>query len=419
GRPRAAADILSRFAANDSADGCDMARLARCLADCGEWDAARGVIGTAGASADEDAAAEIAAAALHVALLSPATKTLPATVAAEAPLVEPDPSPLPERPRIGVLATALGGPGDIESVATLAQGLRETGASLVVFGAGPLTAPHNRLLQGRVGRHIDAAEFDAFTLAHTVMTEGVDLLLDAGGIAAPLHLATLAHHPAPRTAGWLNLPLDTGVAGLDRVLGAAPPASGIIGRLDASPRLLPADDVPLIGADIGAGAMHDDLLQALAAILRTVPDARLLLRDHELSHPDMVGTLIERFGALSIADRIEIVDTDHVTFIAGLDLLLHPFVAESGNDVVDATAHGTPAIALRGTSPWRRQGANALQALGLGSRVAATCDDYAAIGAGLLADRARARAETAAVTATAPAFAPAAFATGLLELFRA
>ncbi|MCF4166595.1 tetratricopeptide repeat protein [Zavarzinia compransoris] len=419
GRPRQAGDILARFAANGAADGCDMARLARCLADCGESDAARGVIGEAATYRDEDAEAEIAAAALYLTALAPELKGFtPPHVATRDALVGTASAPLPDRPRVGILATALADEADLETVAVLAQGLRELGGETVLFGAGALGAGHNRAFQGRIGRHIDAAEFDPLTLAHTIAGEDLDLLLDAGGVAAPLHLAALAHHPAPRVAGWLNLPFSAGLAGIDRALGAAPPASGILARFDAAPRLAPFDDVPLIGADVQAGQLHNDLLATFAAMLRAVPDARLLLRDRELSHPDMVGSLIERFTALGIADRIEVVDADAPTFAAGLDLMVAPFAAISGQDVITAAGFATPGVALRGRTPWNRQGADALAALGLGDRVGEAPADLAAIAARLLADRAAARAATAAAIERAPAFKPAAFAAGLLDALR-
>lgn len=419
GRPRQAGDILARFAANDAADGCDMARLARCLVECGEAAAARGVIGEAATYHDEDAEAEIAAAALCLTALAPELKGFtPPHIMTRDALVGSATVALPERPRVGILATALGDENDLETVAALAQGLRELGCESVLFGAGNLGAAHNRAFQGRVGRHIDAAEFDPVTLAHTVAGESLDLLLDAGGVAAPLHLATLAHHPAPRVAGWLNLPFTAGMAGIDRALGAVPPPTGILARLDAAPRLQPFDDVPLIGADLCAGQLHDDLLACFAAMLGAVPGARLLLRDRELSHADMVGSLIERFTALGIAERTEVVDADAATFAAGLDLLVAPFAALSGQDVVTATGFATPSVALRGPTPWNHQGADALFALGLGDRVGATPAEVTAIAAGLLADRAAARAATAAVRETAPAFKPAAFAAGILGAFR-
>lgn len=420
GQPRRAADILSRFAANGTADAWDLARLARCLATVGDFDTARGILAEASDDDDPEAAAELFAAGLFTAALHPLSPAcpLPRSLTGQ-PLVAATDAPLPTQPRIGILATALGPERDLECLAQLAAGLRERGATVVVFGAGTLSSAHNRPLQGKVQTMIDAAGFDGATLAFTIRSEAIDLLIDAGGVYAPLHLAALAHHPAPRVAGWLNLPFAADALGLDRSLGAEPPASGLIARLGLAPQLAVSHPQPLIGADVWAGQLHEDFLAAVAAILRAAPEARLLLRDRNLSHPDTVATLVERCTAHGFVDRIEIVEGDDLSFAAGLDLLLAPFAALSGHDVVSATAVATPAVALAGDRPWRRQGADALAALGLGERIAVDTADYIAKALTLLADPAAARQVTAARAATAPAFAAGAFAAGLIGAFSA
>lgn len=412
GRPRQAAEILSRFAANGTADAFDLARLGLALATIGD-SAADGITAEAIAVGKVEPAAgpDVLCAAATIATLTggdPArslnrhASLLPAA----RPLVAA--ASLPERPRIGVLATALGDEADIETIAALAQGLRETGfGDLVVFGAGTLDRPHNRPLQGRVQRLIDAAAFDGETLAYTIAGEGIDLLLDAGGLAAPMHALALAHHPASRTLAWLNAPCA--LPWTDAVA----PAGAALARLETTARPERGTGPTLIGTDIVPGQLHDDFLDALAALLGRLPDARLLFRDREFSHPDTVAALIERCQPRGIADRIEIVDGGPLAFAAGLDLYVAPFVALNGQDVVTATAVATPCVALRGEVRHRNHAAAVLDALGLGDHAAADAASLVALGAALAADR-NAPGRIAEAATAAPAFTPAAFVSALM-----
>jgi tetratricopeptide (TPR) repeat protein len=438
GHPRRAADILARFAANATADSWDLSRLGLALACAGEAQAARGICAEAAADLAPGAEADLVATRLVATLFDPATPREDAPLAAlvaqiQGPLCGAAPivghvTTAPRR--IGVLAAALTHPRDLETIAVLGQGLRDSGAAeLVVFGNGALAAPRNRLLQSRVSRHIDAADFDGDTLAYTIASENLDILLDAGGIGAALHLSTLAQHPAGCTAAWLNGAFTGFAPGLDLMIGGgtldlgtgtlpvAACAAGLVGRLERNPCLITGNAVPLLGADILPGQLHDELLQAWAAILARVPQARLLLRDREMSHPDNVASLIARASALGIADRIEIVDGVDHAFTAGLDLLLTPFVAADGHDVVTAAAVATPAVALAGPVRHRRFAAAALATLGLGAQVAQTVDGYVEIAVGLIGDP-QARQRTADAAAAAPAFAPQRFAQALLDALR-
>lgn len=412
GRHRQAAEILSRFAANGAADAFDLSRLGQALAAIGDG-AAPGIIAEALVLAGNDpaAGADVLCAAATVAILTgddPIRRLdrQAALMPAAAPLVAP--APLPVRPRIGVLATALGDEADIETIAALAQGLRDGNlGDLVVFGAGTLDLPHNRLLQGRVTRLVDAAAFNGETLAHTVAGEGIDLLLDAGGLAAPLHATALAHHPAGIVLSWLNAPCA--LPWTDGGLGAG----ARLARLETTSRPERAEGPPLIGTDILPGQLHDDFLDALAALLERLPEARLLLRNRDFSHQDNVATLIERCQPRGIADRIEIVDGTPLSFAAGLDLYVAPFRALSGQDVITAASVATPCVALRGSAPHLNLGAATLDALGLGEYAAADAGEFVAIAATLATDTDASR-RFAAAAAVAPAFNPSAFASALL-----
>lgn len=408
GQSRKAAEILSRFAANGTADTYDLSRLAQALAFSGET-ATGGILaeaaditgddpgagaevvcaaGLAAALAGEDAAAAIA---VRVTKLLPPR---PALVAA---------APLPERPRIGILATALSDPADIETIAALAHGLRATKlAETVVFGAGSLDQPHNRLLQSRVGRHVDAASFDGETLAHTVMGEAIDLLIDAGGLFAPVHALAMSLHPARRVLSWLGT--TTALPWSDGLL----PPSCQLGRIETVARPQRPAGPPLIGCDLLPGLLHDDMLDLLAGLMAAVPDARLLLRDRDFSHPDNVSHLIARCQPRGFAERIELVAGDAISFIASLDLYVPPTHALTTQDVVSALSIGTPCVALTGAA------AGALLTLGLNDLVAADAPAFVALGAHLATDEAAGPA-LARRAASLPAFDPATFATVFMK----
>lgn len=427
-QPRRAAELLDRFAVAH-ADARDLSCLSHCLAQCGLSERAATLADEAGRRAPHDleiATAAIAAASFDPAATAPRLRDLArvrydgvpplAAVAARAPL-----------PAGGLrLGLLLGRPWDGEALAaigTLAQGCRSLDdVTVVAFGEGPLDQACYASLHGRIDHWIDISRFDPTTLAVVIRGEGIDVMLDTGGLAASLSCATLSHHPAPLVIAWLGQPVAVPPPGTDLILSApgldpdipnaalalcpaglvAPVAGPATGRR-------PDDGAILLGADLRLGQIHDDLLDCWAVILAAIPNGRLVLRDRELSHPDNVAELIGRAGSRGIAERVELMTGSRAAFAAGIDLMLAPFVAADGFDALAALAAGRPAVACAGDGRHRRFAASALICAGLDSWVASSPADYAATAIRLAGDldAAGVRARAAATAIPADHFARA------------
>lgn len=434
GQPRRAGELLSRFTAQ-AADARDLSRLSLCLAQSGAAAQAAALADEAGRRAPADG--RIAAAALVAASYDPAAtgdrlrdlgRARYASLLPAVPLTAR--APLPEGGlRLGLL---LGNPLDgdlLASVAAFAEGCRSLdGVVLIAFGDGPLDQACHAPLQGRIDQWIDVGRFDPMTLGVVVRGEAVDVLLDAGGLTAPLSGAALSHHPAPLCIAWAGQPVALPGPGVDLLLSApgldadAPEAplaictAGLIapfGVVAAAPR--ERGDELLFGADLAPGQLHDDLLDAWAALLAALPQARLVLRDREFSHPDAVADLVARAGARGIAEQIELMAGSRAAFAAAVDLLLAPFAALDGFDALTALAAGRPVVACAGTGRHRRFAAAVLDSAGLGAWIADSPAAYVALAHRLAQnlDGATACARAAAATLT-----PERFARGVVEALR-
>jgi len=347
-------------------------------------------------------------------------------------------APVAGRPlRIGYLVSAVRDPRDIETVAaTLAatdlQNIRRT-----IYGRGSAQDPGNAGLHS-YDRWSDIGTCDAATLAAIIEGDGIDVLVDAGGHAAPVHLAALALRPAPWQVSWLGNTGSLGAAGFDAELvdsyeaGPAPPPAGGPRRLPpaggiycydrAGPvaRSAPAGTF-MFGADLRLAQLHPELLASWARLLERVPDARLALRDREFVDGNLLSWLVTRFDEVGIASRVDIFTSECDAFYRQIDVALAPFVELNPHDAATALRQGTPVVAVAGAGRHRRQSAALLHLCGLESLVAADAAAYVDRAADLAQSPEAWLAASAAVVRaveTAPPFQPSVVAAGILDAIR-
>ncbi len=344
----------------------------------------------------------------------------------------PAPEPLSAPPvSVGYLVSASRDIRDIEVVAALVPALDNRRFKPTFYGYLPNDDPSNALLRHCAGQWRDISECDPFTLAAIIEGDGVDVLIDVGGHAAPNQLAALAQRPAPWQVSWLGNPGRLGLDQIDAEFcdehelddGAGNArrhclAGGLYCR-DVLPfRRRPSSARPgpvTFGADINVPQLHPELLVAWSRILEGVPGAMLVLRDRGFLEAGLIGALSSRFQLAGISDRIDLISGGADGFYNQVDVVLAPFLELNPHNTIDALAQGAPVLALAGAGRHRRQSAALLRRNGLADLVCDHEADYvaAAVRLGRSAE-ARRGAELAVTEALkdAPLFRPAKVAAG-------
>lgn len=140
-------------------------------------------------------------------------------------------------------------------------------------------------------------------------------------------------------------------------------------------------------------------LAAWSAVLRAVPDSRLLLLT--AAHAGRIADLRRQFAAQGIdSERVEFVTrvplAEYLALYARIDIALDPFPYVGGATTCDAAWMGVPVVTLAGDRPFARGGASILANLELPELVAPDVDGYIATAVALAGDvgrLARLRAE--------------------------
>ena len=260
---------------------------------------------------------------------------------------------------------------------------------IVGFGLGRLSDTHNTTFQQCVEGWLDIQGVDPLTFGSMVMAEDVDVLVDLCGFVDPLTLRAFGARMAPVQLHWLGTPAGSGLAEVDGMItdgfldpdGTAPLAEPLI-RLDSGSLVaeLPSavdltregsDDEsplgPVFAADVLLAELNIPTVAAWAEILHSIPNAMLLLRDHDLRTEENVSQLIEMFGNYGIAHRVEIVSVEgEADLFRMADVGLVPFNTARLEPIGQALGVGTPIVCLAGEGRYRRRAGSLLHSLGLG-----------------------------------------------------
>ena len=440
GRPGQALSILTELPDGDRASATNASLLGMACAAFGEAGEAGAHHRRALAEAPDDM--EIGCAALRDGVFEPGSDAgrlaernaaWAATLPAKA---FPPPEPLSAPPvNVGYLVSAARDLRDPIVVAEMVQAMDARRFKTTFYGHRSNDDPLNAVLRHCPGQWRDISECDPYTLAAIIEGDGIDVLIDTGGHAAPNHLAALAQRPAPWQVSWLGNPgtlgldqIDADFVGEHEIAGESGPrrrilSHGIYCRDCAPPRrrVLPGWPGPAtFGADIAVPQLHPELLAAWAEILGRLPGATLVLRDHGFLEAGLIEPLADRFRLAGLADRIDVISAEPAGFYPQVDVVLAPFVEINPHNTIDALARGVPVLALAGTGRHRRQSAALLRQNGLSAFVFETEADYvaAAVRLGQAAEARTVEERTAAARtvvealADAPLFQPARVAAG-------
>jgi predicted O-linked N-acetylglucosamine transferase (SPINDLY family) len=313
--------------------------------------------------------------------------------------------PVGERLTVGYLVSHTRR-GDAAAVAAVASAHSRPGTTVIGYGRGAQSWDENTFFGGAFDKWRDITGFDAATLAKTLAVDGIDVVIDASGFAAPINIRALARVNSAIRVAWLGAVEGLEGAIYDATLGFAPagierwrtPHGSYPLLRDWTREVAPVSDARCRFGSAASLAEIDARTVALwAAALAAAPEAVLLLRAEDMAHPANVNRLIERVGR-ELAARIDLVDAAAAEdFYRQVDIVLAPAAAASPRLVAEAVACGVPVLALDDGGP-RCVEADALRALGLGESVFRDVSAYAAAAAKLAHGRqARDVARTAVV----------------------
>lgn len=241
--------------------------------------------------------------------------------------------------------------------------------------------------------------------AAQIRADGIDILVDLSGHSAGNRLLIFARKPAPiQISGWGHA-TGTGLATMDYLFAdpwLVPPdlRAGIhetVLDLPAAQAYAPPGAAPPVaplpatvkghltfGSFNRLSKLSDACLDLWAALLRAIPDARLLIKDRlvlsETQRRRVVGRLIDGGVAparIELRGATEIID--HLGHYGDVDIHLDPMPQCGGITTLEALWMGVPTITLPGATVTGRFGASVLNSVGLPSLIAQSPTHYVKI----------------------------------------
>jgi predicted O-linked N-acetylglucosamine transferase (SPINDLY family) len=219
----------------------------------------------------------------------------------------------------------------------------------------------------------DALPLDDEQLARQIQRDGIDVLIDLGGHTAGNRLGAFAYKPAAVQVSYLGYPDTTGLETMDfRLTDSLADPEGMTEALHSerllrmeggflcycAPEPSPALSAPpsTLGAPPTFGSFNalpklsDQTLAMWAELLHSTPEARLLIKQGYLSHPDSRRSFEQRLAAQGIdLARVELQGYqaelhDHLAAYAQVDVALDPFPYHGTTTTCDALYMGVPVV---------------------------------------------------------------------------
>jgi predicted O-linked N-acetylglucosamine transferase (SPINDLY family) len=251
-------------------------------------------------------------------------------------------------------------------------------------------------------------------VAEQIRADAIDILVDLTMHMADHRLLVFARKPAPVQVCWFAYPGTTGLAAIDYRFTDPhldPPGLGDGDYSEVSVRLPdtfwcydPGSDKPDVGplpalanGYVTFGCLNNfckinaGVLQVWAAVLRAMPDARLMLLSKEGTH--RLATLDTLQAAGVAAERVSFVGmrarSEYLKLYQQIDLGLDTFPYNGHTTSLDSFWMGVPVVSLVGRTVVGRAGLSQLTNLGLPELAATTPEQFVALATQLAGDRKR------------------------------
>ena len=275
-----------------------------------------------------------------------------------------------------------------------------------------------RRLRRLADRWFDTAGITDQRLAGMIQTAGVDILVDLAGHTAGNRMPLFSLRPAPIQVTYLGYPNTTGLSTVDYRITDAwadPPGQTEDWHTEDLVRLdhgflcyTPPEAAPEVGppphretGSVTFGSFNNmakfnaGVASLWAAVLKKVPESRLIMKFKTLSDPEVRQTVIDAFGANGISsDRLSLHGflpslADHFAFYNQIDIALDTFPYNGTTTTCEALWMGVPVVALAGRIHAARVGVSILTGLGLSELVAQIPEEYVQTAVALARDRLR------------------------------
>jgi predicted O-linked N-acetylglucosamine transferase (SPINDLY family) len=278
-----------------------------------------------------------------------------------------------------------------------------------------------QLIRGLVDKWRDISGMSDAQAEDVIRRDAVDILVDLAGHTAQSRLLLMARNPAPVQTTYLGYPGTTGLPGIDYKLTDAladPPGLTESHYSETLLRLpwtnwcfTPIVDAPPVGplpalsgsgsekgASVCFGSFNNfakvtpKVIEMWAAILRAVPNSRMLIKAKALSAGSVRQRVAKRFAELGVAeDRLDLRGrqlnpADHLATYNQVDIALDTFPYHGTTTTCEALWMGVPVVTLAGEAHLSRVGLSLLTNAGLQRLVAQSPEQYAQIAASLAKD---------------------------------
>jgi len=127
--------------------------------------------------------------------------------------------------------------------------------------------------------------------------------------------------------------------------------------------------------------VNDGVIEVWSEILRRLPNARLLIKAHNLNNTEIVATYQKKFEQRGVApNQVHLMNTldigEHQDLYNHVDIALDPFPYNGTTTTCDALRMGVPVLVLAGTRHAGRVGVSILSQVGLTDWIAKDELDY-------------------------------------------
>ncbi|MHC4885033.1 MAG: O-linked N-acetylglucosamine transferase family protein, partial [Planctomycetota bacterium] len=245
-------------------------------------------------------------------------------------------------------------------------------------------------------------------VAQVIGEDQIDILIDLAGHSGETRLPVFALKPAPVQASWLGYPDTTGLPTMDYRLSDAvadPVGAGDDLCCETLVRLpsgflcySPPVDAPAVvalpadpGASLTFGSFNnvdkvsETCLELWGAVLKAVPDSRLILKGESLKDRDVVEYCLSCLQCEGIErERVRLVpflpsQEDHMNLYGEVDIALDAFPYHGTTTTLEALYMGVPVVSLAGNHHAARVGCSIVTHLGRSEWVAASKEEYVRI----------------------------------------
>jgi predicted O-linked N-acetylglucosamine transferase (SPINDLY family) len=283
--------------------------------------------------------------------------------------------------------------------------------------ADTVTAKLKQLVTKSGGRWQVMDNISDAGLAEKIFADRIDVLLELSGHTHAHSLPAMRLRPAPVQVTYLGYPNTTGLREIDyRIVdshtdpaGAESVATEKLLRLDPCflcyqpPQDVPDDSAPpsmgkgnvTFGSFNTVQKLNREVIRVWAAILRTVPNSKLLLKGGHADDAGLREGVLSRFVEAGVEPgRVEFLPRtkgtrEHLELYSRIDIALDPFPYNGTTTTCEALLMGVPVVTLAGQTHAGRVGASLLNCVGEAGLIATDEAEYRSLAASLAEDEAK------------------------------